>query len=208
MTDLRSAEHPYHFRRVRDRAIQELLGLVKGIVTDGRVSDVEAEGLGRWLAAHPEAALAWPGDVLHARLARIFADGRLDDTERAELTELLRDAVGATEEEPAGDGVIRLPLTQPPPTVLFDGRRYVFTGTFFYGTRAHCEAAVIERGGRVGQHVTRSTDYLVIGTMPTAAWQFSTHGRKIERAVALIDQGYPIAVIAEEHWVSALRAFC
>jgi hypothetical protein len=205
MSDPRSAYHPIHARRIRDRSIQELLGIVRGILADSQVSDAESEGLARWLVAHPEAAATWPGSALYDRLARIYADGRLDEEERAELTTLLEDTVGAIDGDATGAQVTRLPLTEPPPTILFDSRTFVFTGTFFYGTRRRCETAVCELGGRVSDRVFGSTDFLVIGSIPTGAWQFSTHGRKIEKAVELRTEGEPIAIVSEEQWVTAMR---
>ena len=123
MEDLRSASHPYHVARLRDRSIQELLGMIKGIVADHQVSDAETVGLTQWLTRNPEAATCWPGSALVERLSRILEDGVLEDEERAELTELLMATVGE-DEESAGAMVqpTRLPLAEPVPTILFDGR--------------------------------------------------------------------------------------
>ena len=42
--------------------------------------------------------------------------------------------------------------------------------------------------------------------MATGAWQFSTHGRKIEKAVQLNDEGASIAIVTEDAWAGALEA--
>lgn len=201
-----SAEHPFHERRTRDRAVQELLGLCKGIIADGVVNDGEAVALRQWLEQNPAAAASWPGNVIYDRLLRVFEDGVIEEDERTELEELLLATVG--ESRAAADATAhatRLPLSDPPPQCIFRGKLYAFTGTFCYGTRTQCEAAVVERGGRCGSGVTLHTDFLVIGTLPTGAWQFTTHGRKIERAIEYRRDGQPIAIVSEEHWVKALR---
>lgn len=50
-----------------DRAIHEMLGLVKGVLIDGVVTDREARALDEWLAANPDAVKVWPGYVLSTR---------------------------------------------------------------------------------------------------------------------------------------------
>lgn len=199
---------PYFYvARVAERAISELLGLCKGMVCDGVITEGEAEGLRRWLRANPEAAGSFPVNVLAQRLGRIFADGHADEEERGELLELLRAVTGET---PAVDQPMnlatRLPLDDPPPFLAFPGLEYVFTGKMLYGTRRACEASVVERGARVGSAVTQRTGVLVIGTMGSAAWKESTHGTKILRAVELKDQGHPIRIVDEEHWIGQLQA--
>ena len=48
--------------------------------------------------------------------------------------------------------------------------------------------------------MTLRANYLVIGIISSEDWMYSTHGRKIEQAVAFVSQGHPIAIISEEHW--------
>src|SRR5205085_6934580 len=74
----------------RDLATQ-LLGVCKGILCDGIVSKDEVKGFAHWLQQHPAAAAGYPGAVLTARLTRILSDGRIDDEEREELHQLMRE---------------------------------------------------------------------------------------------------------------------
>lgn len=205
--DKRSGAHSLHSRRIRDRCIVELLGITKGIVADNVVSDAEAVMLRQWIEANPEVADCWPGNVLHDRLLRIFADGIISESEREDLTTLLQRTVGESDASTsASSAPTSLPLNDPAPTIEFPNMHYVFTGTFYFGTRERCEAAVAERGGMCGGSITLATDYLVIGTLATGAWQFSTHGRKIEKAVKYREQGTAIAIVKEENWVQAMSA--
>jgi len=188
------------------RGLDELLGLVRGIVADGVVTDAEMVALTRWMAANPLVAGVWPGDVLADRLGRIFADGVVDAEERAELTLLLHQAAGETPGELATmAAATRLPLDAPPPGLAYPGQVYVFTGAFVYGTRKACERAVADRGGRCGSSITRDTRVLVIGALASEAWVHSTHGRKIEKAVQYREAGVPLAIVDEEHWARSLH---
>lgn len=193
--------------RRADRDLSELLGLIRGITADGAVNDAEAKVLQRWLDANPDVRDEWPASVLADRLARIFADGRIDEEERAELLDLLHQTTGDRPEVPEGQrGATRLPLDDPAPTLIHVDQVYVFTGKFLYGTRSACERAVIERGGRCASSISGKVNVVVIGTLGSQDWIQSSHGRKIEAAVDLRGSGHPITIVAEEHWVGALGA--
>lgn len=193
-------------RRAHERVVAELLGVCKGIILDGAVTEGEAVGLKDWIASHPDAASEYPGGVLAKRLDRIFADGRVTEDERLELSDLLHDVSGERPEaSEAGDFASTAFFDDPLPTVLVDGKEYVFTGRMLHATRAECEKAVIDRGGSVQGYVRRRTDFLVVGPMGSAAWLQSTHGTKLLHAAALRDKGVPIHIIPEEHWIRALE---
>jgi hypothetical protein len=52
--------------------------------------------------------------------------------------------------------------------------------------------------------VTLDLDYLVVGTAASRDWAGTSHGRKIEKAVAYQERGEDLMVIAEEDWVRNL----
>src|SRR4051794_38528281 len=79
----------WNFQRRIDAGIDELIGLIRGILADGEVSEAEAVTLAAWTLKHSEIVTDWPVNVIAARLDRIFADGRIDDAERQDLRELL-----------------------------------------------------------------------------------------------------------------------
>lgn len=196
----------FYFHRLVDRQISEMLGLVKGIICDGVVTDAEIVALKQWLKANPDVTAAYPGDQLARRLLRVMEDGIIEEDERAELKTFLLDMVGEPEDL---TGTMRdptkLPIDVPPPTILFDGREYVFTGTLAAGTRTWAEQQVVDRGGICGDTITKRTNYLVVGLLASDAWIQSTHGRKIQKAVELRDSGQSIHIVAEQHWLEAIE---
>jgi NAD-dependent DNA ligase len=193
--------------RVAKRLVSELLGLCKGMVCDGEISEGELAALKRWLAGHPDAAVLYPGKTITQRLLRIYEDGIITPDERQELNELLLDLTGDTDEH---DQLLnlstRLPFDEPIPIIFFDGHEHVFTGRMLYGTRRDCERKVVDRGGRVGKTVTQKTNFLVIGPIASTAWLESTHGRKILRAVELRSEGRPLRIVSEEAWIHAIES--
>lgn len=198
---------PRHFyqHRADDRLVAEMLGIVKGVLADGIVNDSEAVALMQWIHSHPDVAVHFPGNLLSDRLVRIFDDGIIEPEERADLTEILRQLVGEPEDQSSQlDRSTQLPYDAPPPTLLFDGWEYVFTGRFAYGTRARCERAVTERGGSTGSAITRRTNVLVVGTFGSEAWVQSAWGTKILAAMDAKAAGQPVRIVGEEHWHASL----
>jgi DNA polymerase III epsilon subunit-like protein len=188
-----------------DRSTSELIGLAKGVIADGVVTEPEFGLLVSWLEANPEAAACYPGNVLSRRIERILADGRVDPDELEDIAAVLRELTGASQGEIRGANLsATLPLDAPQPKIEFTGRRFVLTGQFAYGPRSVCEREVLARGGEVAKTTNRRTDYLVIGTIASPNWYHTSHGRKIEEAVRLREEGYRVAIIAEEHWATAL----
>jgi hypothetical protein len=195
-------------RRI-DRGVYELLGMVRGVLADGVLVDAEVHALEHWLQANPELAGVWPVNVLSARLARIFEDGRIDAEEREDLAGLLEQMIGGGQDASygihGGQAVATsLPLDEPPPSVVFTGNIVVFTGKFAYGTRKACEQAVMARGASCASSITRQTNLLVIGTFGSRDWIQSPYGRKIEKAAKYRDDGLPLAIVSEELWAAAL----
>lgn len=195
----------YNQRRRADRAVNEMLGLVRGVIADGRVSAEEVESLRYWLVENDDVTHVWPISVLAERVQRIFRDGVVDDLERAELHRLLQQTTGAGPGVPQpGSMPSRLPLCTPAPPLSFDGTVFVFTGAFAYGTRRDCEDAVVSRGALVRSNVTKGARFLVIGAIGNGDWAHSSHGRKIEKAVEYRTKGVPVAIVSEEHWTQYL----
>ena len=209
MTDVDHDGQPFNllFNAARrlERDISEMLGLTKGLLADGVISEEETVLLKNWANARPEVVSQWPGNILHERLTRIFVDGVVTEDERKDLASLLNDLVGGRAGIICGqNAATNLPLNQPPPQIVFPNRIFVFTGKFAFGSRSSCESTVAERGGISEPRVTSRTSYLVIGTFGSRDWVQTSHGRKIELAVEYRDKGKPVALISENHWASAL----
>lgn len=191
--------------RREDRDLAEMLGLAKGVIADGVVTDCEAKLLQEWITAHPDAASGWPGSVLSDRLEAIFADGHADEEERQDLCTLLEDLVGGRVSSKAGESFgTKLPFDSPEPAIQFKGSVFIFTGKMVMGPRKACEALVIERGGICGKNLSKKTDFLVVGTFGSRDWIQTSHGRKIEKAVAYRESGAGVSIVSEELFASAI----
>lgn len=182
-----------------------MIGLIRGIVADGRVSGDEAARLSAWARDNLDISGHWPANILSRRLERIFADGRLDSKERKRLTALLGQL--AENQTGAGSGfslASDLPITLPEPEVFFEGKTFVFAGEMAYGPTRACEREVVELGGTCERAVNRRTDYVVIGALAAVDWAQTEFGGFVDEVVQYRARGVPIAVITEERWAAAL----
>ena len=101
-------------------------------------------------------------------------------------------------EAPMRDAVV--PLDDPAPSIVFEGRRFVFTGDFAFGDRAACEQAVIERGGEIAKNLSKRVAYVVIGEHGSDDWKHGNFGTKVAKAMQLRDDGAAVAIVTERHW--------
>ncbi len=198
----------YRSHAVGARKVDELIGLIKGVLADGVVCQAEAEFLLKWMQTNQTATNEWPANVLLPRIAAALEDGVMDKQEESEIFELLQTAVGNNDaiEQGWSSGSSSLPLNDPAPTIEAQGRIFCFTGKFNTGTRDWCHQQIITLGGDVAKGITKKLDYLVIGEIGSRDWLHSTHGRKILKAVEYRDAGVPLCIVSERHWHSQLLA--
>ena len=188
------------------REVDELIGLCKGIVADGVINSEEALFLQDWLEHNRESRGAWPTSVLYPRIQSMLADGTLQNEEERELLGLLVQVSGGNPKFlDAHSLTSTLPLNSPIPSIVIPGNSFCFTGKLLYGSRNHCEEAISSRGGKILGGVSQDLNFLVIGLIGSRDWVHSTFGRKIEKAVNYRSKGMSLSIVAEEHFVNALK---
>ncbi|MEZ6855006.1 BRCT domain-containing protein [Halodesulfovibrio aestuarii] len=189
---------------VEDRDSDELIGICKGILADGKVVEEEAKFLLKWLTTRKEYSSNWFTETLHDRLKEVFRDGVVDESEQLELFELLTQFVGNPNYMAEVNAIpTNLPVNDPAPEIDLRDKTFCFTGTFAFGNRKDCWAATEELGGIATNSVTLKLDYLVIGSIGTASWKHSTYGRKIEKAVGYREKT-GLVIISEDHWAKLI----
>lgn len=185
--------------RLSERKIDEMIGICRGVISDGIINQLEADFLLQWLTNNKKIADAWPANILFQRIKTMLQDNILDQNEKKELLSTIRQVTGETPITDNIDMSTRLPLTDPPPEVVFRDKNYCFTGSFVSGTRKQVEAAVVKQGGFIHKIPTLDTDYLVVGLIGSTDWIHSSYGRKIERAVEISEES-DIKIISEDYW--------
>ncbi len=182
-------------------AINELLGLVTGIVADGVVDLSEFAQLDQWIGNNPDVSNHWPANVIAQRLRHIAEDGVVEPEELEELKTTLQQMCGYSfEETGAADGGVAEVFEDGIQIFEHDGKTICFTGKFVCGTRKNVENTASKRGAQVVRNVSGRTDALVVGTLASRDWRFTSHGRKIEKALQLRNDGREIIILSERTW--------
>ena len=197
----------YSQDRIQSRQLDTLIGLAKGLVADNKINQAEAEFLQDWLLQNYAVTEHPVITELYPKVAAFLVDGVLDDEEAGELLALLKSLVGQDENATLGEVFhpSSLPLNQPPPKVIFNGKKFLFTGTFAYGTRKDCHKLIESLGGESIKGIRQDLDYLVIGQYVTETWRHESFGRKIEQAVEYQKREFKVQIISEKHWLESCQ---
>ncbi|HGM6983660.1 TPA: BRCT domain-containing protein [Serratia marcescens] len=177
-----------------------LNGLCKGLISDRDLSEHEIKYLDWWLTQNGALKNNYPGRELYALVKDILSDGVITPEESATLHKALVDFTGCDLESGVVDGLAtRLPVDTDFSTEI-NGKVFCLTGVFMAGKRSIVEERVKAAGGHVIGNITKKLDYLVIGTLSSRDWKFSSHGRKIEKAISYRDEeGAKLKIISEEN---------
>ncbi len=180
------------------RKIDQMLGFLGGIASDGVLNDEEIEALSSWLDKNYSVREVWPASIIANRLERILGDGLVNEEERADLLLTVNQLLG-NEVDPAG---INLEASTEVweddiDTIKFPESVYCLTGDFVSGDRNAIDTMLRCMGADTMTNVNKKTDYLVIGTLASRDWLYTSHGRKIEKALLLKREGSEIKVITE-----------
>lgn len=205
-----SPPNAINFKYRLGREMDELIGLCRGVLCDGVVTEAEVRYLEQWLRRNEEIARFWPAKPLAKRLERILADGSVSEAEGEDLKLFLEKMTGEIHENVTklnqaiiGDSTASttLPLDDPQPEIFFEGNLFCFTGKFLSGTRGWCENEVTKRGAKIAS--ASNSDFLVIGALGSRDWAHSSFGRKIEAAMERRQsRGGSPKIVAEAHWLT------
>jgi hypothetical protein len=195
--------NPYY--NVVSSDIQELQGVLHGILSDGRITEEELHFLKVWLNNNDHLETVYPYDEIYSSIYNVMKDGKIDEQEELFLKALFSDFIDTTssininkhEMEQLRKEMNISGICAFGPNIEVEGKVFCFTGESSRSVRSDIEKILLARGGLFGKNVTKDTDYLIVGDEGNPCWVFSCYGRKIEKAIELRKQGNRV-VIAHE----------
>ncbi len=192
--------------------LQELFGILYGIIADNRLADRELTALAAWLEKSTFLERFYPYDELCTLVSSILADGVISESERERFMAFIAQFVDfsqtatldaqhyrALQEKYSLSGIC-----VANPEVEVAAHNFVLTGEFESGKRSAIEARISAAGGLIKGNVSKKTHYLVVGNLGNPCWAFSTYGRKVEAALELRKAGVPVLIINERDLIAAL----
>jgi hypothetical protein len=180
--------------------MQELHGLLHGMLADSRITEQELSQLSTWIDSKCHLRSCWPYDELESIISMIMKDGVIDDQEHEALMQFFgeftgttgRKAIGATDRNCTVSGVCAYA-----PEIVIEGRMFCFTGASEKANRDGLAGIVESRGGQFHKNLRNDTHYLIVGAKGNPCWAYACYGRKVEDAVERRRSGQRLLIVHE-----------
>ena len=178
--------------------IDELIGFLTGVASDGVLNDQEVDALFSWLNRNETIRGKRPASVIVNRPNSVLEDGIITEEERHDLMVTVNQVTGNDNSAP---DVSYESSTEVWEDVVGDikvaGSTFRLTGEFVSGDLDTVDTNLRLRGAETSPNVNKNVDYLVIGTLASRDWLYTAHGRKIEKGLLLKRKGVNINYITE-----------
>lgn len=200
--------HGYNYDRITDRAMDELIGICRGMLFDGSIVHDEVINLHKWMHTNPATARHPLGNALFNLLNTIIQSDQFTDKDELAIINQIVALTGAAEINAEGNNAsTTLPFCENPPAeIMINGHHFALTGNFTQLKRKDLEKLITDNGGKIKKNANNNCDYLVIGEIGSGAWAHSSFGRKIEEAVKTRNDGGVIAIVSEAHFFKCIGA--
>lgn len=191
--------------------IQNLHGIIEGILADGIITDGEVRGLNTWLAEHENLKGTHPFDDISSMLEDVLADGVIDDYERKQLKALFEDCIntritGGLDSREVQELTNINNICSKDSSVVIKNKLFCFTGDSIKELkRAEIAEIITQKGGVYKDTVVKDTTYLIVGGVASPLWAYAPYGRKIEKALEWRKKGIQIQIIKEADFWAAIK---
>lgn len=191
-------------------SIQQLHGIIHGVLADNRIDDEEIVRLSDWIEINDFLRGTYPYDELESILTSILSDHIVTEQERLQLKSFLGEFIDTRNSfnvhQTELDSLKSIQVTgvcTVCPEIVFKDRLFCFTGESRKAKRKEIAEIIIQNGGIYSDTVNNKTDYLIVGSDGNSCWAFSCYGRKVEKAVEMRKGGRTIAIVHEsDFWDS------
>jgi hypothetical protein len=201
----------FQSKRLNEKNIQMLYGILQGLVADNEINDEEIHFLYNWFCDfNYKTVMANDSDYefqnphfghferkIANKVSDILEDGIITSLEKESLLKVIQDYLGGSPDEGiVGGQVINVPLDKD--AVLTSSDVFCFTGTMLGGTRKEWTERLSALNIACTKAVLVSTTVLVIGVEPSRDWINTSYGRKIESVINMKEKGRDIKIINQE----------
>lgn len=186
-------------------SIQQLEGILHGIMADNEISDNEIINLSNWMEDKEFLKGTYPFDEIDSLLVSVLQDGVISEDERNILKAFFGNFIDTKISYNINEFEIKSlqnkysvqGICTVSPEISFEGKTFSFTGTSSKAKRSEIAEIIENKGGIFKNSVVRKTDYLIVGDDGNPCWAFSCYGRKVEKAMQLRKEGLPLIIIHE-----------
>jgi hypothetical protein len=166
--------------------LQRLHAVLGGIVSDGRITEEELQGLSAWLAEHEHLRSCWPYDEIDSLILGVMKDKKIDEREHAILKSFFSEFIAVLD-----DRTIVVPLVKDEesivglcavcPEIEFNGSKFSFTGASSRYTRWSWPPRFRSLGVKSHPRSRRACDTWLLELMATHVGPTPAMGGKLRR---------------------------
>jgi NAD-dependent DNA ligase len=186
-------------------SIQQLHGILHGLLADNDLNEIEIEQLRNWIDDHDYLKGTYPFDEIHSLLVSVKQDGIVSEDEKNLLKAFFANFVDTRVSYNIHEFEIKSLQSQYSisgicavcPEIEFENKVFSFTGASSRATRNEIAKIIKNMGGIFNNNVTKDTNYLIVGGEGNPCWAFACYGRKVEKAIELRKRGIPIIIVHE-----------
>lgn len=184
--------------------LQRLQSILVGISADNTITEDELLGLSDWMAEHEHLRKCYPYDEVDSLILSTLADHKIDEQEHRDLLSFFQDFSETKPKDSPSNNHTITGICAADPVISFPGSIFCFTGESNRLPRNILSKMVMERGGDVTRDVSKKTNYLIVGAAGNPCWKYACYGLKIEKAIEIRKDGYPLLIVHENDFHDAL----
>lgn len=173
-------------------ATQILDGILKGIIVDEEISELECENLRQWLYDNIHLSNHFPFDKTMEMINKVLEDSIITQEESDYIFSIINSLLNPVEA-----------LKTEVYTV--DNKHICLSGNFAYGQKSDVEKYIIEKGGIIDVSLKKSTNILMIGDCECQAYSNGTYGTKVKKAIEFNEKGANIQIIKESDFFANIK---
>jgi NAD-dependent DNA ligase len=188
--------------------LQKLQGIIHGILSDGKITKEELEGLREWLSDNEQLSTYYPYDEIYSLITAALEDGIVSKDEEnllkaffSQFADIKTEELNITSE--IKDCLCKHGICALAPEITIQDHMFCFTGKSTKATRHEIAELIKKNNGNYHNSITKKTNYLIIGSEGNTCWAFSCYGRKVEKAMEMRKNGVNIVLVNEiDFWDS------
>lgn len=198
MPNFNESDFPANRELNKKRDMNRLLGICEGVISDGEINDKEKTYIKNWIFAHNLKDEFPANKILE----------KIETLQKTNLTDFIRDEIISkiviTYEQKEKLEALPIKIEYDcPRNIIFENKNYVLTGKFVLVSRSKVQDFIVSKGGNVTNRMTKSVDYLIVGTVSSRDWLQEEFGIKIKKAMK-IKESNPIQIIDEDYFLNIL----
>lgn len=165
-------------------SLQELRGILKGIILDNTISTEEGENLMKWLYNNIHLSEYYPYNHISSLFEAVLEDGIITEEESDSLIQIINSILSPVESLQEQISCVQ-------------NKHVCLSGNFSHGQKCDVEKIIIEKGGIIDSGLKKSTDILIIGDYESQAYAHGNYGTKVRKAMEYNNKGANICILKE-----------